>query len=85
MQITVDLPNDLTQHPDPAREAVEALAIAGYCSSKLTALQASTLLGFSSRFEFDGFLKLRGINDHSYSAADLAEDLQTLRSIESKR
>jgi hypothetical protein len=40
VEITVELPNDLTQRPDPAREAVEALAIAGYRSGKLTALEA---------------------------------------------
>jgi hypothetical protein len=45
MEITVELPNDFAQRPDPAREAVEALAIAGYQSGKLTAFQASRLLG----------------------------------------
>ena len=32
MQITVDLPEDLTQHADPGREALEALTIEGYRS-----------------------------------------------------
>ena len=44
--------DDFTQRPDPAREAVEALAIAGYQSGKLTAFQASRLVGFGSRFEW---------------------------------
>jgi predicted HTH domain antitoxin len=78
MEITVQLPNDLAQHPDPAREAVEALAIAGYRSGKLTAFQAARLLGFTSRFEFEGFLKERNIFDHAYSADDLEADFQTL-------
>lgn len=82
MEITVQLPNDLTQHPDPAREALEALAIAGYCSGKLTAFQASRLLGFSFRFEFEGFLKARNIYDQAYSVEDLAEDLETLQKLE---
>ncbi len=82
MEITVELPNDLTQRPDPAREAVEALAIAGYRSGKLTAFQASRLLGFDSRFEFEGFLKARNIYDHAYSVEDLAEDTETLRKLE---
>jgi predicted HTH domain antitoxin len=82
MQITVELPNDLTQRPDPAREAVEALAIAGYCSDKLTAAQAGRLLGFTSRFQFEAFLKARNIFDHAYSAADLAEDVETLRKLD---
>ncbi len=79
MQITVELPNDLTQRPDPAREAVEALAIAGYCCGKLTAFQAGRLLGFTSPFQFEAFLKARNIFDHAYSVADLAEDMETLR------
>lgn len=82
MEITVNLPNDLTQRPDPAREAIEALAIAGYRSGKLTAFQASCLLGFQSRFEFEAFLKARQIYDHAYSAEDLAEDSETLRKLE---
>lgn len=82
MEITVELPNDLTQRPDPAREAVEAIAIAGYRWGKLTAFQASRLLGFDSRFEFEGFLKARKIYDHAYSVEDLAEDTETLRKLE---
>lgn len=78
MEVTVELPNDLTHHPDPAREAVEALAIAGYRSGKLTAFQASRLLGFSFRFEFEAFLRKRGIYDHAYCVDDLAEDWNML-------
>jgi predicted HTH domain antitoxin len=85
VEITVQLPNDLTQHPDPAREAVEALAIAGYRSGKLTAFQARLLLGFQSRFEFDAFLKARNIYDHAYSVEDLAEDIETLRKLEASQ
>ena len=81
MQITVELPNDLTQRPDPAREAVEALAIAGYRSGKLTASQASRLLGFGSRFDFEGFLKQRSIFDHAYNAEDLQADVEALNAV----
>lgn len=83
MQITVELPDDITQRADPGREALEALAIEGYRSEKLTHYQASQLLGMT-RFEFDGFLKARGIYDHAYSMEDLERDLGTLRELESK-
>lgn len=56
MQITVELPDDITQHPDPGREALERLAIEGYRSGALTHHQAGQLLGLS-RFEFDEFLQ----------------------------
>ena len=81
MQITVELPNDLAQRPDPAREALEAIAIAGYRSGGLSAYQAGRLLGFTSRFEFEDFLKSRGIADHAYSAQDLADDLDSLHKV----
>jgi predicted HTH domain antitoxin len=58
MQITVELPDDIAEHADPGREALEQLAIEGYRSGSLTHHQASQLLGLS-RFEFDDFLKKR--------------------------
>lgn len=81
MQITVELPNDLTQRPDPAREALEAIAIAGYRSGNLTAYQAGRLLGLTSRFEFEAFLKNRGVYEQAYSVEDLEEDLENLRKL----
>ena len=39
MQVTLDIPADLMEHPDPAREALEAYAIAGYRAGALTAYQ----------------------------------------------
>jgi predicted HTH domain antitoxin len=83
MQITVELPDDITRRPDPGREALEALAIEGYRSGALTHYQASLLLGLS-RLEFDGFLKDHNIFDHAYDAQDLEQDLETLRQLEAK-
>jgi len=81
LEITVQLPDDLDQHAEPAREAVEALAIAGYRSGKLSAFQASRILGLS-RFEFEGLLKERNILDHAYDAADLQSDIEALERID---
>jgi predicted HTH domain antitoxin len=83
MQITVELPDDITRRPDPGREALEALAIEGYRSEKLTHHQAAQLLGLT-RFEFDGFLKNHQIYNHAYSLEDLDRDLATLRKMEEK-
>ena len=80
MKITVDLPDDLVQHTDPGREALEALAIEGYRSGTLTHYQASRLLGLS-RFEFDNFLMERKIYDHAYSLEDLEQDLTDLEKL----
>ena len=57
MQITVELPDDLTQHADPAREALEALAIEGYRTGALTQHKTRLLLGFHTRGRFNGFSK----------------------------
>jgi predicted HTH domain antitoxin len=74
MQITVQLPDDLAQHPNPAREALEAFAIEGYRSGALSAHQTRLLLGFETGFELDGFLKEHGVWNHAYSVEDLEKD-----------
>jgi len=81
MQITVQLPDDLAQHPNAGREALEALAIEGYRTGSLSHFEASQLLGLS-RFEFDGFLKNRQIYDHAYDVEDLNQDIETLRRLQ---
>jgi len=78
MQITVELPDDIAQHADPGREALESLTIEGYCSGALTHYQASQLLSMT-RFEFDGLLKARNIYDDAYGIEDLEQGLETLR------
>jgi predicted HTH domain antitoxin len=83
MQITVQLPDDLAQHPNPGRVALESLAIEGYRAGTLSHFEASQLLGLS-RFEFDGFLKERRIYDHAYGLEDLAHDRETFRELQAK-
>ena len=48
VEIVVKLPDDLAQHPDPGREALEALVIQGYRAGSLSHYQASQLLGILS-------------------------------------
>ena len=83
MQITVQLPDDLAQHPNPGREALEALAIEGYRTGSMTHFEASQLLGLS-RFEWDWLLKDRNISEHAYDVDDLAQDRETLRDLQAK-
>ncbi len=74
MQITVQLPDDLAQHANPAREALEAFAIEGYRSGALSAYQTRILLGFETRYELDGFLKQHEVWENAYSVEDLEKD-----------
>jgi len=84
MQITVDLPKDIAQRPDPAREALEALAIEGYRSGALTSFETRRLLGFETRYELDGFLKAHNVWEHAYNIEDFERDCETLQEFEGK-
>jgi hypothetical protein len=62
MQITLDVSEDIARqfavNPEGvSRAALEALAIEGARSGKLTTEQVRRLLGFATRYEADGFLK----------------------------
>ncbi len=83
MTITLTLPDDIAQHVNPGREALEALAIEGYRSGALSVYQTHQLLGLS-RLELDGFLKERNIHDHAYDVNDFERDLETLDHLEAK-
>ena len=62
MQITLEISEDIARQfaVDPetlSRAALEALAIEGARSAKLTTEQVRRLLGLATRYEADGFLK----------------------------
>ena len=66
MQVTLELPEDLARllGENPARlsrAALEALALEGLRAGKLTVAQTRRLLGISSHYEMDGFLKAHGV------------------------
>lgn len=82
MQITVDLRKDIAQRPDPAREALEALAIEGYRSGALSSFETRRLLGFETRYELDGFLKAHNVLEHAYNIGDFERDCETLHELE---
>ncbi len=75
MQITIQLPDDLASHPNPAREALETLAIEGYRSGALTAFEARVLLGIETRYEFESFLKDHEVWEHAYGVEDFQKDV----------
>jgi predicted HTH domain antitoxin len=65
MQFTVELPDDLAAQMipagcDPARAALEDMAVEAYRARRLTEHQLATLLGMD-RYTLDGFLKQREI------------------------
>ena len=60
MQVTLEIPDDMAQRlmsreQDPARAALEAVAIEGYRSGALSALQMRRLLGFKLATNWTAF------------------------------
>ena len=83
MQVTVELPESIAQQlqvNDLARAALEALALEGYRSDRLTGRQVMEMLGLKSRFELDAFLKEHGVY-LDYTLEDLEQDRETLEGI----
>ena len=85
MIITVDIPEELVNQfvpmgQDPARAALEAIALEGYRSERLTEADIRQLLGFETRMEVHGFLK-----EHSaflpYTDEDLEHDREVARQV----
>jgi len=88
MQITIEIPDDLAatlsaSGQDPARAALEAIALEAYRQQRLSAYQLRTLLGIGSRYELDGFLKERQVYD--YTLEDFEQDLSAIRELRAKQ
>ncbi len=88
MQIMVSLPDDLAAllippGQEPSRAALEALAVEAYRDRRVTAYQLRTILGISSRYELDAFLKEHKVE--KYTIADFEHDLATIRELDEKR
>ena len=78
MTITLNLPEDIAQHlvsrgEDPARTALEALALEGYRSRTLSEEQIRRMLGFETRMEVHAFLKQHDVH-LNYTSRDLQDD-----------
>jgi len=83
MRLTLDLPDELSaalaaSGDDLSRAAFEAIALEAYRERKLTTAQLRRLLGFESRYEFDGFLKQHEVW-LEYTWQDLEQDRETHR------
>lgn len=80
MQITLEVAEDIARHiaadaPGLSRAALEALAVEGVRTGRLTTEQVRRLLGFSTRYETDGFLKEHSVF-HSVTREDVDRDGQ---------
>jgi len=76
--ITVKLPESIAKklgisRNDLSRAALEAIALEGYRSDRLTGFQVREILGFETRLELDAFLKAHRI-DLEYTFEDLERE-----------
>ncbi len=86
MKINIDLPDELIQHFNHdrlAREILESLVIQTYQNEKITHSEVGRILGLSSRWAVDAFLKQHNADLH-YDEADLEGDRTTLQQLRAK-
>jgi hypothetical protein len=81
MQITVQLPDDLAEHENPGREALEALVAEGYRNGTLNRKQLRTMLGFTTGHEVDRFLTERQIERGAYGIEEYVQDLAVIETL----
>jgi len=89
MEITLNIPDDLARQVapegrDPARVALEALALEGYRAERLSESAIRRMLGFETRIQVHEFLKQHGVY-LQYSISDLEYDRVTARQTREKR
>ena len=89
MEITLKIPDELAKQvasegKDPARVALEALALEGYRAELLSESEVRQMLGLETRVQVHAFLKEHGIHLH-YDLSDLDRDRITSERLRSKR
>lgn len=86
MDVQLHIPDDVariiqSEQPDLSRAAVEALALEGYRSERLSEAQVRRLLGFRTRMQVHAFLKAHNVY-LNYSIHELEHDLESLKDFE---
>jgi hypothetical protein len=86
MDVQLQIPDDIArvmqnQHSDLSRAALEALALEGYRSERLSEGQVRRMLGFRTRMQVHAFLKEHNVY-LNYSIHELENDLTSLKDFE---
>ncbi len=89
MQVVLDIPDEMARQiaasgEGLSRTALEALALEGYRTQRLSESEVRRLLGFRTRMDVHAFLKEHGCY-LNYSVADLEQDMETSRLLRAKR
>jgi hypothetical protein len=86
MDVQLQIPDDVariiqSEQPDLSRAALEALALEGYRSGRLSESQVRRMLGFRTRMQVHSFLKAHNVY-LNYSIQELENDLESLKHFE---
>ena len=86
MDVQLQIPDDVarviqSEQPDLSRAALEALALEGYRSERLSEAQVRRMLGFRTRMQVHAFLKTHNVY-LNYSVQELENDLESLKHFE---
>jgi hypothetical protein len=86
MDVQLQIPDDVArviqnEQPDLSRAALEALALEGYRSERLSEAQVRRMLGFRTRMQVHAFLKNHNVY-LNYSIHELENDLESLKHFE---
>lgn len=85
MEVAIQIPDDICRalalrSDNLSRAVLEAVAAEAYRTEAITSAQVQEMLGFSSRWETESFLKQAGaIQD--YSLSDFESDIATVHSV----
>jgi hypothetical protein len=79
MQVTLAIPDDLAAQyaaagMDPARVALEALAVEGYRTQRLTEAEVKRMLGYGTRMQVHALLKEHDVY-LNYTLEDVQQDI----------
>ena len=88
MDVQLKIPDDVAriiqgEQPDISRAVLEALALEGYRSGRLSEAQIRRLLDFRTRIEVHAFLKAHNVY-LNYSIHEMGRDLESLQHFEEK-
>lgn len=89
MTITIEIPDEFASHvvkegADPARQALEDMAVEAYREHRLTGKQLREILGIETRFELDDFLFERKVW-LDYSTEDFRREGEIMAELLRKR
>ncbi len=81
--VTIELPEEIIRQLSPngedvSRSVLEAIAVEGYRSERLTGVQVMRMLGLQTRLELDAFLQAHEVY-LDYSLEDVEKDTAASR------